>query len=438
MTEKPKILYVEDNLMNRMLVRRLLEAHGYTVLEAEDGLSGIKMAQEELPDLILMDINIPGMDGFEATTKLKSVEGLKGTPIVALTAKVMDGDREMALTAGCDGYIPKPIDVDTLPGLIKDFLAGKREMVAVAEERVYLREYSQKLVDRLQEKIEELTKANEELRHTDDMKSRFISIAAHELRTPLTLIQGYLSMLVQVRGEATYHFDDNVMRVIQGITKGVERLNTIVEEMLDVIRIESGTLKLRLGPVSLNDVIMAAVRKLKRFAEEREQEIVVADLKGMPPVKGDANRLLQVFTNLIGNSIKYTPDGGRISLSVRVIEAGKVLAPHVRSADRGGFIEVVVEDTGVGVAEEDQERIFKRFYEVKDPSLHSTSKTSFMGGGLGLGLPTARGIVEAHDGWLWVESEGYDEEKCPGSRFHVLLPVAVKVAGASPDKQADR
>ena len=74
MTEKPKILYVEDNLMNRMLVRRLLEAHGYTVLEAEDGLSGIKMAQEELPDLILMDINIPGMDGFEATTKLKSIE----------------------------------------------------------------------------------------------------------------------------------------------------------------------------------------------------------------------------------------------------------------------------------------------------------------------------------------------------------------------------
>jgi signal transduction histidine kinase len=169
---------------------------------------------------------------------------------------------------------------------------------------------------------------------------------------------------------------------------------------------------------------MAAVRRLKPFAEEREQEIVVAALSGMPPVKGDANRLLQVFMNLIGNSIKYTPDGGRISLSVRVIEAGKVLAPHVRSADRGGFIEVIIEDTGVGVAEEDQERIFKRFYEVKDPSLHSTSKTSFMGGGLGLGLPTARGIVEAHSGWLWVESEGYDEEKCPGSRFHVLLPVA--------------
>jgi len=428
MTGKPKILYVEDNLINRMLVRRLLEAHGYTVLEAEDGLSGIKMAQEELPDLILMDINIPGMDGFEATTKLKSIEGLKDTPIVALTAKVMDGDREMALTVGCDGYIPKPIDVDTLPGLIKDFLAGKREMVAVAEERVYLREYSQKLVDRLQEKIEELTKVNEELRHTDEMKSRFISIAAHELRTPLTLIRGYLSMLIQSEGEATYQLDDNVLEIIEGIAKGVGRLNTIVEEMLDLTRIESGTLKLHLGPVSLKDVITAAVRKLKPFAEERKQEIVVADLGGMPPVKGDADRLLQVFMNLIGNSIKYTPDGGLISLSVRVMEA-EVLAPHVRSAGRGELIEVIVEDTGVGIAEEDQERIFKRFYEVKDPSLHSTSKTSFMGGGLGLGLPTARGIVEAHDGWLWVESEGYDEEKCPGSRFHVLLPVAAKVRG---------
>jgi signal transduction histidine kinase len=434
MTKKPKILYVEDNLMNRMLVRRLLEAHGYSVLEAEDGLSGIKMAQEELPDLILMDINIPGMDGFEATTKLKSIEGLKDTPIVALTAKVMDGDREMALTAGCDGYIPKPIDVDTLPDLIKDFLAGKREMVAVAEERVYLREYSQKLVDRLQEKIEELTKANEELRHTDEMKSRFISIAAHELRTPLTLIQGYLSMLTQSGGEATYQLDDNVMAAIQGMAKGLERLNTIVEEMLDVTRIESGTLKLHLGPVSLKDVIMAAIRKLKPFAEEREQEIAIPDLSGMPLVKGDANRLLQVFMNLIGNSIKYTPDGGRLSLSVRVMEAGEVLGPDVRATGRGEFIEVIVEDTGVGIAEEDQERIFKRFYEVKDPSLHSTSKTSFMGGGLGLGLPTARGIVEAHRGWLWVESEGYDEEQCPGSRFHVLLPVAAKVVGASTGK----
>jgi signal transduction histidine kinase len=435
MAEKPKVLYVEDNLMNRMLVRRLLEAHGYTVLEATDGLSGIKVAQEELPDLILMDINIPGMDGFEATTKLKSIEGLKDTPIVALTAKVMDGDREMALTAGCDGYIPKPIDVDTLPGLIKDFLAGKREMVAVAEERVYyLREYSQKLVDRLQEKIEELTKANEELRHTDEMKSRFISIAAHELRTPLTLIQGYLSMLIQSGGEGMYQLDDSVLEIIEGIAKGLGRLSTIVEEMLDVARVESGTLKLHLGPVSLKDVITAAVRKLKPFAEEREQKIVVPDLSGMPPVKGDANRLLQVFTNLIGNGIKYTPDGGCISLSVRVIEAGKVLAPHVQSTGRGEFIEVIVEDTGVGIAEEDQERIFKRFYEVKAPSLHSTSKTSFMGGGLGLGLPTARGIVEAHNGWLWVESEDYDEEKCPGSRFHVLLPVAAKAAGASPNE----
>ena len=434
MTERPKILYVEDNLMNRMLVRRLLEAQGYTVLEAEDGLSGIKMAQEELPDLILMDINIPGMDGFEATTKLKSIEGLKDTPIVALTARVMDGDREMALTAGCDGYIPKPIDVDTLPDLIKDFMAGKREMVAVAEERVYLREYSQKLVDRLQEKIEELTKANKELRYTDEMKSRFISIAAHELRTPLTIIHGYLSMLTQSRGAATYQLDDNAVEAIQGIAKGMERLNTIVEEMLDVTRIESGALKLHMGPVSLKDVITAAARKLKTFAEERKQEIVVADLSGMPPVKGDANRLLQVFMNLIGNSIKYTPDGGRISLNVRGIEPGEVLAPQVQSAGQSAFIEVIVEDTGVGIAEEDQERIFKRFYEVKDPSLHSTSKTSFMGGGLGLGLPTARGIAEAHGGWLWVESEGYDEEKCPGSRFHVLLPVAAKAAGASSDK----
>jgi CheY-like chemotaxis protein len=153
MTEKPKILYVEDNVEDRTLVKRVLEAHDYIVLEADDGLEGIEIAQEELPDLILMDINLPEMDGFEVTTKIKSIEGLKNIPVVALTKRVEKGDREMSLIAGCDGYILKPIDVDLLPAQIRAFLAGKREMVSDAEERVYLREYSQKLVDRLHEKL---------------------------------------------------------------------------------------------------------------------------------------------------------------------------------------------------------------------------------------------------------------------------------------------
>ncbi len=119
------ILYIEDNPENRLLVRRILEAEGYTVVEAEDAPSGLEAAQSVSPDLILLDINLPEMDGYEFTARLRQTPGLKEIPIVALTANVMKGDRERTLAAGCDGYIQKPIDVDELPRQIARFLHEK-------------------------------------------------------------------------------------------------------------------------------------------------------------------------------------------------------------------------------------------------------------------------------------------------------------------------
>ena len=117
-----KILYIEDNLENRTLVKRVLEVEGYVVLEADDGPSGLRLIEEEMPDLILMDINLPEIDGYEITTQLRQMEGLKNVPIVALTANVLKGDRERSFDAGCDGYIQKPVDVDLLPAQIAAFL----------------------------------------------------------------------------------------------------------------------------------------------------------------------------------------------------------------------------------------------------------------------------------------------------------------------------
>ena len=121
---RERILYVEDNLDNRTLVKRVLEAEGYVVEEAPDGLTAIKMAVAKRPDLILLDINLPDIDGYETTARLRQIEGVAGVPIVALTANVMRGDRERSLKAGCDGYIQKPIDVDHLPVQIESFLGG--------------------------------------------------------------------------------------------------------------------------------------------------------------------------------------------------------------------------------------------------------------------------------------------------------------------------
>jgi two-component system cell cycle response regulator DivK len=119
------ILYIEDNCENRLLVRRVLEAEGYRVIEAEDGLAGMDYVQSETPDLVLMDINLPKLDGYEVTKRLKQSPAMAEVPVIAMTANVMKGDREKTIAAGCDGYIPKPIDIDSLPSQIAKFLRKK-------------------------------------------------------------------------------------------------------------------------------------------------------------------------------------------------------------------------------------------------------------------------------------------------------------------------
>jgi two-component system cell cycle response regulator DivK len=126
-SRKLRILYVEDNLENQLLVQRVLEAEGFEVVGASDGATGLQMAQDLQPDLILVDIGLPGTDGYEVTRRLRQLEGQAQTPIVAVTAHVLRGDREQSLAAGCDGYIPKPIDVDRFPEQVRSFLALRAE-----------------------------------------------------------------------------------------------------------------------------------------------------------------------------------------------------------------------------------------------------------------------------------------------------------------------
>src|SRR5919201_3067293 len=159
--KKAKILYIEDNRENRMLVRAVMEADGYTIVDAEDGLSGIEAAVREEPALILLDVNLPGIDGYEVVAVIKSFPAFATTPVIALTAYAMEGDRQRTLVAGCDGYIQKPIDVDAFPRQVEEFLHGKREHVEEREEGVYLRELNQRLVYRLVNQVEELKRLNQ-------------------------------------------------------------------------------------------------------------------------------------------------------------------------------------------------------------------------------------------------------------------------------------
>lgn len=173
MESKKKVLYIEDNPENIQLVKRVLESKGYRVLIAENGLTGIEMAGREYPDIILMDINLPDMDGYAAATRIKNTKGLESIPIVALTANVMKGDRERALAAGCEGYIPKPLDVKNFSAQVEAFLQGRKESIVPEEEKGYLKEHSVHLVEKLEARVRELTRVNEERqRNLDALQER--------------------------------------------------------------------------------------------------------------------------------------------------------------------------------------------------------------------------------------------------------------------------
>jgi signal transduction histidine kinase len=410
MDQVTKILYVEDDPASVILVCRVLESEGYQVVAVADGLSAIEAAKREVPDLILMDINIGGLDGYEVTTWLRTIEELQQVPIVAVTAATLDGDRERALIAGCTGYIPKPIDVDEFPGQIQSFLRGAREEIESAEEKSeYLVEYSYRLVDRLEKKIRELEVTNAELQQMDKMKTDFIILAGHELRTPLTAIYGYAQILQSNPGISGSTDEVGSPRfIIEKMSEATWRLNQVIGDILNVSLIDADRLDLALGPVFLNSLVHKAVQNIADTAPDRELIFEIEGLEDLPAVMGDAKRLYQALWNVISNAVKYTPDGGRVWIRGRQIE---------------DTVQVAVQDSGVGIPLEDQEHIFDRFYVLEDTALHRSSKTAFKGGGLGLGLTVTRGIIRAHGGRIWAESEGRDEHRLPGSTFHILLPL---------------
>jgi signal transduction histidine kinase len=425
---RPRILYVEDDPSSAILVQRVLEAEGYDVMVVEDGVTALDIARRIRPTLILMDINISGLDGYEVTTRLRSIGEIEQVPIVAVTAATMQGDRERALIAGCNGYIPKPIDVDCFPEQVRSFLGGRQEEVESSEEKAeYLVEYSRRLVERLEDKIRELQRAHADLQRMDKMKTDFVILAGHELRTPLTAVYGYAQLLLSDPGIPGLPSEIGSPRfVAEKMAAATQRLGQVVEDILNVSLIDADRLELTRAPVDLSSVVGSIVRNITGMGPDRQLSFEIEGLEALPPVRGDSQRLHQALWNVISNAMKYTPDGGTVFIAGEVVEQ---------------TVHLKVQDTGIGIDPDEQERIFDRFYVLEDIALHRSSKTAFKGGGLGLGLTVARGLIEAHGGTVWVESEGRDEKRLPGSTFHILLPlprlteqrqVSFPVGGADP------
>ncbi len=250
----------------------------------------------------------------------------------------------------------------------------------------------------------ELEHTQNKLQQLDRNKSNFISVAAHELKTPLTLIEGYTTMIVDVIEQSQSPIND----LLKGVNKGIQRLRRIIDAMIDVSLIDSNLLVLNHQPLWISHLLNLLQNELEITVAERKLNLIIKQFEGCDlMIYGDSERLYQALHNVTSNAIKYTPDEGTITLDGRLLP---------------GFIEITITDTGIGIPFEHQPIIFEKFGQLGQTNLHSSGKTKFKGGGPGLGLSITRGIIEAHGGTIWVDSEGFDEVNLKGTTFHILLP----------------
>lgn len=272
----------------------------------------------------------------------------------------------------------------------------------------------EKTVEQLSERTRDLQTAYLQLERLDRTKSDFISVASHELRTPITVMSGYSQMLLD---DPKLKKHEEYFPIISGIMAGIARMETIVGSILDMAKIDSRVMQLHPEPLILTVLFQAISTTFTQVCQERHLTITLQGLEGLPIIQADTEAMRKAFHHLLVNAVKYTPDGGAITVTGRVVPPGDDEFP-------AGGVEIVVSDTGIGIDPSAQQLIFTKFYQTGEVSVHSSGTTTFKGGGPGLGLAIARGIVEAHGGKIWAESPGYDEVTCPGSHFHVILPLA--------------
>ena len=256
----------------------------------------------------------------------------------------------------------------------------------------------------------QLEKNHHDLERLDKAKTDFISIASHELRTPLTVIKGYTEMLLE-----DPNLDANLRVVMKGIHEGTIRLHEVMDSMFDIAQIDARSLKPHFQSIQLGSLIREVCAQQAEAIHERKQSLVV-DIPSLPHLRADTNLLRKLFHHLIRNAIKFTPNDGSISITGKHI-------PAVIDLPNGG-VEIIISDTGIGVDLDHHELIFSKFFQPGELGKHSSGRSRFKGGGAGLGLALAKGIIESHGGHIHVESPGYDEINLPGSQFHVILPLS--------------
>ena len=370
-----KVLHIEDDSDNRRLVSKILRANGFAVVEADDGISGIRKALATEPDIILLDIELPDMNGYEVTLKLRGELEGRSVPIVALSGK---GDKSMSSAVGCDGHIFKPINIQKLPGQVRAAIQ-KRHASAMDERESLLLTQSQQLASRLQSKIEELEAANRAILESEKVRAEFYRNLSHELSTPLTPAVGYLNMLL---GENLGPLTPLQRKAIESTERGVTRVRAVVENLLDMTALATGKMSFFARNYEFNqqarESLALCIDRFKERGITVNVDISSEELKGF----GDSDKLKRAMVQLLENAVKFCRGDGRVL---------------VRTRQDGNKFSFLVYDSGLGIPEGEIEAIFKTFYQIDGSPTREH-------GGAGLGLALARKIIERFGGEIWAES----------------------------------
>jgi signal transduction histidine kinase len=351
---------------------------------------------------VILDGEVEITKFFEVTGTERHIRSLGAGEFFGEMGIVVDGPRSATVIANTDINVLET-DRATVLKTLADNPTMALALVRITIDRMRANDVMQ---------LKELSNAYEALQRLDRAKLDFIQVAAHELRTPITVIRGYRDVLA---GHPMVRSDISLQKIIDGMGDGTDRMLDIVNNMLDVSKIDSQTLQVAFVPVLPRMIFADTLTAFEKALEERR--ITVKEhhqrMPQRPFIYGDPVLLGKVFYQLLSNAIKYSPDGSTINIITR-----EVMDEHY-----GHCFEFVVADQGIGISKEQIPYIFEKFYQGGNVSLHSSSKTAFMGGGPGLGLAICKGIIEAHNGKILVESRGKDTQTFPGTTFRVLLPI---------------
>ncbi len=397
-----RVLCIEGDESIRMRLKSALEAQGFAVDAAESGLEGIARALTLPPDLVLADVHLPDIEGYELAARLKREKALERVPFVAVGLSKEEHD--VALAAGADGFVDRTIDVH-IGDEVRAYLAGKRERLPEAGEREQLRALSGSMATRLESAISGERRATAKLVEVDRLKSVFMHNLAHELSTPLTPLAGYLRILL---GGKLGGLSPQQQRILDSMQQSVGRLTRIVDNLSDFASLQAGEAPLMESEVEPDQLADDVVAEQRSAIKDARLNVTVKH-GGGGPVLADARKLRQAVANVVSNAVKFSPHGGEVLVEVER-DTGK--------------LRFTVYDQGPGIPAGEAERIFEPLHHAAVRG-HEDARLP----GSGLGLPVARRIAEAHGGRIWVESPPRTQPPSAtrhffaGSKFVVEIPV---------------